>query len=470
MQSHAHFDGDDPTWAIAATTPEHSESDASLRSATTDPKNSQDPQPAVFFPHAPKSFQEAGLRESQVESLVLKFLLNCNTATGREVAEQIALPFGMIEPLLHRLKAEQLVHFKSSAPVGDYVYQLTASGTDRARRFLKQSTYFGAAPVALEDYRRSVETQSPANRRVTLADVKRAFSDLVLDDRMLAQVGEGINKGVGFFLYGEPGNGKTCIAERVAKAYDDGVWIARSISVGGEIVRLFDSIQHEVLPHPAHNAQDEESKVDRRWVFIRRPTIVAAGELRLDRFEVTTNPATGIHEAPLQLKAACGTLVIDDFGRQAFRPEELLNRLIVPLERRVDYLNMPSGRTFRVPFEVLTVFSTNLDPLSLVDEAFLRRIPYKVDVDDPSEAQFREVFLAVANRLGVECSEEALDYLIQKHYRDARCPMRFCHPRDLLEQIYNGCQFREQPLVATHENLDVAVQNYLMLQARASNA
>ncbi|MDH3718921.1 MAG: AAA family ATPase, partial [Planctomycetota bacterium] len=447
MQSHppSNFDGDDPTWAIAATSPDPAVAGAK-KPATVQNNNAE---PTAFIPRAPKSFAEAGVRESVAESLALKFLLNSSTASGREIADQIAMPFGVIEPLLHRLKHEQLVVFKSSAPVGDYQYELTAAGGERARRFLQQSSYFGAAPVPLEAYMHSVQLQSLTHRKVTMADVERAFGELVLDERMLNQVGEGINKGLGFFLYGEPGNGKTSIAERVASAYGDGIWIARAINVGGEIVRLFDPANHELIQHPAQDADDEEQKVDQRWVFIRRPTIVGGGELRLSSFEVTTNPVTGIHEAPLQLKANGGTLVIDDFGRQHFRPEDLLNRLIVPLELRVDFLNMPSGRTFRVPYDVMTVISTNLDPLSLVDEAFLRRIPYKVDVNDPSEAQFREVFREVARRKGISCSEEALNYVIQKHYRDAKCQMRFCHPRDLLEQVYNACDFRNQPLVVT---------------------
>lgn len=285
---------------------------------------------------------------------------------------------------------------------------------------------------------------------------------------MLNQLGEGINSGMGFFLYGEPGNGKTSIAERVTASYSENIWIPRAIIAAGETIRMFDPNNHVVCPPDSHEGYLDDRRIDKRWVRIRRPTIVVGGELKLESLEVTTSAVTGISEAPLQLKANCGTLVIDDFGRQRFRPAELLNRLIVPLERRTDFLNLPSGRNFQVPFDQLVVFSTNLDPMSLVDEAFLRRIPYKVDVKDPTEKQYRDVFKHEAKRNGLKYEEEELNYLLHTHYSEAGRKMRFCHPRDLLHQVLNACQFRNEKLEVTREKLDNAVRNHLMLQAKTS--
>lgn len=464
-----HFDGDDPNWAVAATdlSPKsHETGDVQDQMQAAQPSSEYEPHDSGFLPAVPSSIDDAGVTDSQVEALVLKFLLNWGTASGRLIASQVALPFGIMEPFLHRLKAEQLAVFKDGTPVGDYIYQLTDLGAERARRYSRVSTYFGAAPVPLDEYIAGVELQSVRRQKPTLDNVRSAFTDLVLDDGLLGQLGEGMNAGRGFFLYGEPGNGKSSIAERITGAYGESVWIPRAISAAGEVIRLYDPNSHECLPPAGSEVGFEQLEYDKRWVRIRRPTIVVGGELKLENLDVVTNPVTGISEAPLQLKANCGTLVIDDFGRQRFRPADLLNRLIVPLEKKVDFLGLPSGRTFEVPFDCLVAFSTNLDPLSLVDEAFLRRIPYKIDIGDPTESQYRDVFHRMAQQLGIKCDSQHVDYLLEKHYRQAGRKMRFCHPGDLLQQVYNACDFRDQRLEVTPERIDTAVRNYLMLQSK----
>ena len=277
-----------------------------------------------------------------------------------------------------------------------------------------------------------------------------------------------IKAGRGLFLYGNSGNGKTSIAERISEAFGSTIWIPRSVAVEGDIIRIFDPRVHTELDDSTTAGELLDSQdIDRRWVRIRRPTIVAGGELTMDELELQLNPTSRVCEAPLQVKGNCGTLVIDDFGRQRMPIDELLNRWIIPLERRYDFLNTPSGKKVRFPFDLLMVFSTNLEPHDLVDGAFLRRIPYKVEISDPSETEFRQLFEAVSRSLNVPIDSETLDYLLQRHYRDADRPMRSCHPRDLLLQVQNYCQFHDAPLQATRPALDAAVQNYFAITAPA---
>ncbi|HMC12285.1 MAG TPA: AAA family ATPase, partial [Pirellulaceae bacterium] len=313
-----------------------------------------------FIPIDPPTIRDAGLTDSEVESLILKYLLSRGDCTGREVSEQIKLPFILLDPLLRQLKFDQLLVYRGSAPMNDYVYQLTDLGRERARRFMDHCTYFGSAPVSLMDYIIGAKAQSLENQHPSPEDLKRAFEDILVSERMLRRLGPAINSGRGLFLYGSAGNGKTTIAERITRAFGQFIWIPRAIGIDGEIIRLFDPVNHEECPLAANSGLLDHSKIDRRWVRIRRPTIVVGGELTMDSLEVTLNRSTGISEAPLQLKSNCGTLVIDDFGRQRMTTDELLNRWIVPLEKRMDYLNLANGKKIEVPFDQLVIFSTNL--------------------------------------------------------------------------------------------------------------
>ncbi len=264
----------------------------------------------------------------------------------------------------------------------------------------------------------------------------------------------------GCFYIGAPGNGKTSIAERVTKAFGQYLWIPRAIGVDGEIIRLYDPSNHEEAPLDSRGGLIDNRKIDKRWIRIRRPTIVVGGELTMDNLEVTLNTATGISEAPMQLKSNCGTLVIDDFGRQRMSTDELLNRWIVPLEKRYDYLNLASGKKIQVPFDQLIIFSTNLEPKDLVDDAFLRRIPYKIEVVDPTEDEFRSLFEMMCPKLGFEYRSEPIDYVVTQHYKQSQRPFRCCQPRDLLLQVRNFCLFHNLPLELTNEYFDFAVENY----------
>jgi len=416
-----------------------------------------------FVPREPQSVREAGLNESEVEALVLKYLLARGDATGRDVADQVRLPFVIIDAMMRQMKFDQLLVYRGTSTMNDYVYQLTDLGRERARRLAEHCSYYGAAPVPLADYIQGVSAQSLTQQHPTTQDLQNAFQDLLINQRMLTRLGPAINSGRGMFLFGPAGNGKTSIAERVTRAFGQYIWIPRAIGIDGEIIRLFDPNSHEEAPPPPNTALWDGAQLDKRWVRIRRPTIVTGGELTMDNLEVTINTSTGISEAPLQLKSNCGTLVIDDFGRQKMSIDQLLNRWIVPLEKRYDFLNLPNGKKIQVPFDQLIVFSTNLEPRDLVDEAFLRRIPYKIEVCDPSPDEFRELFRIMCPKLGFEYDDAVIDYLIEKHYEKANRRFRCCQPRDLLQQVKNHCLYQKLPLKLSPEFFDLAVENYFAI-------
>lgn len=431
-----------------------------LTKTESKPTSKSTPEPessGEFYPPEPASFADACVSESEAEALILKLMLGRGDQSGRQMSDHVKLPFALLEPLLRQLKLDQVIVHKGSAPMNDYIYHLTDVGTHRAKQLASVCSYFGAAPVSLADYAASVKAQSLTTQHPTIADLKRAFSDLLIGPDMIGQLGPAINSGKGMFLFGAPGNGKTSIAERVTKVFGEHIWIPRSIGIEGEIVRVFDPVNHEEIPPPESVARRQ---IDRRWVCIRRPTIIVGGELTMDHLEITFNEATKISEAPVQIKSNCGTLVIDDFGRQRMTTSELLNRWIVPLEKRYDFLSLANGKKIKVPFDQLIVFSTNLEPRNLVDDAFLRRIPFKVEVCDPSEEQFRNLFKLVAPKMGFEFREDAMNHLVEKHYRPVNRPFRSCHARDLLFQIRCLCYFEERPLEMNAGTLDFACKSY----------
>ncbi len=414
----------------------------------------------AFHPAEPTSLSAAGLSEVLTEELLLKSLLGRGDASGRQLADQAQLPFALVEPILRRLKQEQQVHYRDAAELNDYRYQLTEAGRQSALRHHHACSYADAAPVPLADYVAAVQAQSLTHQHPTEDDLRRAFSDLLVSPRMLRRLGPAINSGRGLFLFGSPGNGKTSLAERITRCFGDSIWIPRALGIDGEIVRLFDPQHHERLADPDSGSLLQTGSHDRRWVRIRRPTLLVGGELTMEHLELRTNPVTHVSEGPVQLKSNCGTLVIDDFGRQKMSTAELLNRWIVPLEKRFDFLNLPSGKSIQVPFDQLVVFSTNLEPRDLVDDAFLRRIPYKIEVEDPTEEEFLQLFRIFAPRMGFEYREAPLRYLVERHYRATGRPFRCCQPRDLLQQVRNLCLFEGSPLELTEARLDFAVENY----------
>ena len=416
-----------------------------------------------MIPIEPQTLEQAGLNGQIIEEITMRYLLNRGESSGRAIADQLKVPFRLVEPTLNRLKAQQLSCYLGSTAFNDYIHALTDAGRDRARRHVQKTTYFGSAPIPLEQYIQSVKLQSVEHQHPNSEDLRRAFSDLLIAPSLLARLGPAINSGRGMFLFGYPGNGKTSIAERVTKSFGEFIWIPRAVSIDGEIMRIFDPLNHEEVPHESSDGMLRNTQVDQRWVRIRRPTIVAGGELTMNMLEVARNAETNICDAPLQIKSNCGVLLIDDFGRQRMSVDELLNRWIVPLEKRYDFLSVSSGKKVQVPFDQLVIFSTNLEPKDLVDDAFLRRIPYKIEVTNPDEVAFRKLFEIMCRVLRIPHRADMIEYLIEKHYKPVGRPMRNCHPRDLLLQVRSYCYFNSVPLELKKEYLDFAVENYFSI-------
>ncbi|HET6880740.1 MAG TPA: AAA family ATPase, partial [Pirellulales bacterium] len=398
-----------------------------------------------FKPAETASLAETGLSESLLDSLILKYLSVAGTATGRAIADELGLPMGIAEPLLHKLRNRQFALHTGSAPLNDYYYALTDQGRQRAQTCLDACAYVGAAPVPLSDYVVSVEAQTIRGESPKRVQLEEAFRDVTIEPDLFDELGPAINSGAGMFLYGSPGNGKTTLAERITRCFGQHIWIPRTLIEDGQLIKLYDPAYHQAVEESPGSFL-KQSDFDRRWLKVRRPTVVAGGELTLDALEIRHDARANVSEAPLQLKSNCGSLLIDDFGRQRMAPGELLNRWIVPLEKHYDFLTLASGKKIQVPFEQLILFSTNLEPEDLVDEAFLRRIPYKVHIADPSESEFHRLFEFSAPKLGFRYRRESVEYLIERHYRPLDRGLRRCHPRDLLGQIRNYCVYNELPI------------------------
>ena len=413
-----------------------------------------------YRPKCPETLEQAAMSREEVEGLTLKYLAARGVASGRQICNQIKLPFNIVESVVRELKSDHMLSLSGTAEAGDFRYAITDTGRTRARAFSAECSYFGAAPVPLKDYLEAMAAQSIAKQTVNVEELHDAFKDLIINKKMLDTLGPAINSGRGMFLYGEPGNGKTSIAERITRCFGSTIWIPRALGIEGEIIRVFDPGQHEEVPIDPKSALFDLSGVDPRWAHIVRPTIIVGGELTLDQLEVTQNSHTKVCEAPLQLKSNCGTFVIDDFGRQRCPVPDLLNRWIVPLEKRYDFLNMPSGKKVQVPFDQLIIFSTNLEPRQLVDGAFTRRIPYKIPVIDPTEEEFHQILQLVCPHFGFEYERETIEYLLATHYRPSNRPLRSCQPRDLVLQVRNYCTYHRIPKRLTPEAFDFAVANY----------
>jgi hypothetical protein len=410
-------------------------------------------------PREPTTWGEAGVKLNEAEALVLKCLFHFGHLTGGEAAREVCLPKVLVSRSLERLRSEFLVAIRSSAGVNDYVYELTEQGFRRARQHMLRSPYVGPAPVPLGSYRLAMEHQSLRRETHSTERLTHALGELDMSPRLVSRLAQGISDGRGLFLHGSSGNGKTSIAERIGTAFGSALWIPRTVGASGDVIRLFDPTLHSEVFLP----ELDSTPYDRRWVLIRRPTVMVGGELTLQHFDARSSAAQGICEAPLHMKAVGGVLVIDDFGRQRVTTTEILNRLIVPLEKGSDYLHLASGRQLEVPFDALLVLATNLEPRELVDEAFLRRIPYKIEVPGPTRDAFVRVWNRVAAHMGFAAEDGVVEYLLTVHYEQATRPLRFCHPRDLLRQVRNYCIVHRQPLVITREAIDAAAENYFGL-------
>jgi hypothetical protein len=418
-------------------------------------------------PRVPASIEETGLGADAIGQLLVKTLYT-GEATGTTIAGRVCLPYDILEPLVERLRAERLVEVKGANGSGSagYRYALTDLGRDRARLYLEACSYVGPAPVPLHAYIEAISRQQAERGYIQRERLREGFSHLIVGDDVLEQLGPAVNAGRAVFLYGPPGNGKTVIAEGMGRTFGGDMYLPHAIDVDGQLITMFDPINHVSLEVDEESSIFKSAPRDRRWVHIKRPIVTTGGELTLEMLDLTLNPLSHFYDAPLQLKANGGVFVVDDFGRQRVRPQELLNRWIVPLESRVDYLTLHTGKKFQVPFDVLIVFATNLDPSSLADEAFLRRIPYKIPIHDPTLEQFTRIFELNCRQRGLRFHQVMVAYLQRRHYAPQNRPMRACHPRDLLDQVIAMCRYRGHEPVISREMLDSACSAYFVNEAK----
>jgi len=418
----------------------------------------------TFFPEPPQTLEQTGLNKTFVEDLICKLLLAAGSMTGLELARRLGLDLRIFSDLLHDLKLRLILAYQATSGINDFHYILTETGKQKALLAREQSGYLGTAAVPFQDYLLSIEKQSISSEQPGLQQLQIAFEGLVLSADVLDLLGPAVNSGRGLFLYGAAGNGKTEVAIRIAKCFSQSVYIPRAIIVEGQIIQLYDPQCHKAIAaaDPAGH-----KKYDQRWVKIERPAVVVGGEMDLDSLEIGYNSQTKISEASLQLKGNGGIFVIDDFGRQLVVPEQLLNRWILPLEKRIDYLTMPSGNKIMVPFNALLVFCSNLNPGRILDEAMLRRIPYKIQLTDPSAEEFSTIFQNVVGRLSIAYDSACIDYLLAEYFRSGR-PMRRCHPRDIAQQLVNIALYEHRPPRMTRTDLDKALGLYFLAPGRAA--
>jgi predicted ATPase with chaperone activity len=434
------------------------------------------PGPAVGLASAlevppPRSIEETGLGIGFLSDLVMKIMYFEGYISGATIAERIRLPFsGVVDQVLDFLKREQFCEVRSaSGGFGEqsYQYAISTKGREKAREALDRSQYAGPAPVPLIVYNQAMLKQSLKNFVVHQRTMRQALSDIVISDRTFGQIGPAVNSGRSIFLFGPPGNGKTSIAERIGRMVLGGdILVPYAVEVDSQVVKVFDSVNHQRLPDDTGaigTGQLQKTRPrDTRWVRIRRPVITVGGELTLESLDLTFDDVNKYYEAPFQMKANGGMFLIDDFGRQQVRPRDLLNRWILPLEKRIDFLTLRTGRKIEIPFDVLIVFSTNLAPKDLVDEAFLRRIRHKIEIGDPSFDDYREIFKRVCENKGVPYDEKALGYLLQEFYIKRRAKLRAVHPRDLVDQLLDIARYMNVEPRLTKDLIDRACQAYFV--------
>ncbi|HLF25245.1 MAG TPA: ATP-binding protein [Anaerolineae bacterium] len=433
---------------------------AQMQSASAQPTV----KPPTFEPPMPHSIEESGLNLGFLSDLVLKVMYFEGYLSGSQIAERVRLPFnGLVDQVLEFLKREQLAEVKGQGGFGEQAYQyaITLKGRDKAREALDRSHYAGAAPVTLETYQRAMQRQSLKDFTVHQRTMRQGLAHLVLNERTFSQVGPAVNSSRSIFLYGPPGNGKTAIGESIGRmVLTENIYVPHAIEVDGQVIKVFDNVNHQRVGEST--GQLRNRNVDPRWVHIRRPVIIVGGELTLETLDLVWDEVNKYYEAPFQMKANGGMFLIDDFGRQQVRPRDLLNRWILPLEKRVDYLTLHTGRKIEIPFDVLIVFSTNLAPKDLVDEAFLRRIRHKIEIGDPSFDDYREIFKRVCEAKKVPYDDRALAYLLQEWYIKPRRKMRAVHPRDLIDHLVDIARYLNTQPVLSKDLIDRACEAYFV--------
>jgi predicted ATPase with chaperone activity len=436
------------------------------------------PEPAAALVPAPiTSLEETGLSRDLLTSLLLKTLYQRAGATGFELGDALALPFAIVDELLRDLQYDHLVEIREAdGPTRTaFRFALTSKGRENAMGELVANRYVGPAPVPLPQYVEWVQKQSMSNMRIDRSRLEDALDELVLPDDLIELIGPALNSAKSMFLYGEPGNGKTRIAQAVADIFGEAFYVPHAVELDGLLMVLFDPVHHKPMDAPAGSQAGptivrDVPQHDRRFVRVRRPVVTAGGELALEHLDLRYDSFARTYQAPIHLKANGGIMFVDDLGRQRVSPRELLNRWIVPLEHRVDHLSLHNGKTITVPFDTLVVFATNIEPAQLVEEAFLRRIHYKIHVPDPEPDQYDRIFSDCCDQIGLDFDPAAPELVRREYYATGRAQPRGCHPRDILGHLRDIAQFQGLPVSLSPDLLRRACDSVFVPVERSASA
>lgn len=440
------------------------------------PKNNSNvpENPNMYFPRLPRSLSEIGLNRSFMHELILRTIYNLGRPTGSQISRSLGISYQVLGDLLQEMRSKDLIDIAGQSGVGEMNYEYILKpprGQQAAEDALKKTEYFGPAPVPFDMYIQAVKAQTIRRFSVTRQNIRNAFQDLILTEDTLNEIGPAINSADSIFLFGYAGNGKTSIAERITRLLGDEIFIPYAIEADGQIIKFYDPIVHQRSLKTEDQFSDYDNPFatendaqgfDQRWLKIKRPTIIVGGELTLSMLDLSYSQYGKFYEAPLQMKANNGIFMIDDFGRQLVRPLDLLNRWIVPLEKHFDYLSTITGTKLQVQFDVLLIFSTNLDPNQLADEAFLRRIKYKIEIKDPSEEEWRQTWKLVCDQNKVALDPAALDYILECWYKPFERPLRMCHPRDILNQMINIAEYNMERFSFSPDLIDASCNAYFI--------
>ena len=422
-------------------------------------------------PALPQKVQDTGLSSEFIIDLILKVLYTQGARTGQQLTTTICLPFPFTDEQVLSLQQRRLIEVRGTSGISraGYIFDLTSEGRERAKDALESSQYVGPAPVPLDQYRQWVDSQSIRHTHVNRQLVEQGFNWLVLPPGMLDQIGPAINSAKSLFLYGESGNGKTAMAETIARLLGGWLFVPYAIEIEGQVLVLYDPVYHRpVVEDRAPGSpiesllQDGTAQHDPRYVLVHRPVVLTGGELTMEQLDLQYDSYTKVYQAPFQMKANGGVLIVDDFGRQRMPPRDMLNRWIVPLEKRVDFLTLHTGSKFPVPFDCLLIMATNIDPKQLVEEAFLRRIHYKIKAESPSPAEYEQIFRRYCESKGIEHTRTAIDHVYREYYQAHSIAPRACHPRDIIDHLLDIAKYLEVEPTLSADLVDRACHSYFL--------
>lgn len=410
-----------------------------------------------FAPETPKDLNNAGIDPQLLIDLTLKLALSLTKFTLSDAANRLCLPGNVVNEIIDQLRKDKCLEILGEQGKYEYRYTITGGGQDRAQRLMEISRYVGPAPVSVESYRYALEQQIDRFPSITPERVQAAVADLVLSEQTVRAAGLAAASARSLFIWGPPGTGKTTVGHMLHNALEGDLWIPYCIAVDTNMIRLYDPQCHHRITDPL--PPQDARKVDRRWIRIHRPFTVAGGELTVDQLELSYSPAARFYEAPIHMKANGGIFLLDDLGYQRSDPRTLLSRWIFPLERGVDFLSLQNAQKIQIPFKLMLIISTNIDPDKVIDEAFLRRMGYRVFVGNPPEPEYREIFRRVAKKNGLFFDSSVLDWLVAR-YREYGRPLRACEPRDLIERVRDISRYDDRQFEITIDNLDQAWRGF----------